>query len=232
MDPRTGKITWVETGRKVPILRKYEKLAITDNAYTLVNPPGYPIERIYADHSNRLKALANTARKEALQITPASQNKIAKKHYAAEVKSLNHKLRVAEYNAPLERQAQLIASTNLSQTKRNNPGMDEDEIKKIKQQHLRDARIITGANKEKIKITSTEWHAIQAGAVAPTNLTKIISNSDLDTLKALALPKRALKISTSDLRRAKAMLNRGYTQIEVADALGVGLTTLKVNLKE
>ena len=110
--------------------------------------------------------------------------------------------------------------------------MEPEDIKKIKQQALREARIRTGADKEKIVITPAEWHAIQAGAIAPTKLERIITNSDLDTVKALALPKKALKVSTSDLRRAKSMLISGYTQAEVADALGVGLTTLKVNLSE
>ena len=231
-DPKTGKKSWVRTGRDVPIMGKYKRLSITDDAYSLVDPPGFRMERLYADHSNRLKAVANKARKEALQIKAPSADKVAKKHYASEVASLNAKLRLAERNAPLERQAQLITSTYVAQAKRRNPYMDKDDVNKIKQQALRVARNRTGASKYQIDITPAEWHAIQAGAVAPTNLQKIISNADPDKLKALALPKKALTVSTSDLRRAKAMLNRGYTQAEVADALGVGLTTLKVSLNE
>lgn len=229
-DPKTGKTRWVETGRRVDIMYEPKRLSVTDDAHSLVDPPGFRMERIYADHSNKLKALANTARKEALQIKPPAANPVAKRHYASEVKSLNAKLRLAEYNAPLERQAQLIASTYVSQTTRRNPGMEKDEIKKIKQQALREARNRTGANKTKIKITDSEWNAIQAGAIAPTKLVKIISNSDQDTVKAQALPRKARKVSSSDLRRAKSMLARGFTQSEVADALGVGLTTLKVSL--
>ena len=102
--------------------------------------------------------------------------------------------------------------------------MEPEDIKKIKQQALREARNRTGADKTKVTINPAEWNAIQAGAIAPTKLEKIIANSDLDTLKALALPKKALKVSTSDLRRAQSMLKSGHTQAEVADALGVGLT--------
>jgi hypothetical protein len=229
-DPITGKKVYTPTGRRIPITSRPKRLAVTDDASTLVGKPPTRIENIYAAHSNKLKALANTARKEALQIRPPSANPVAKKHYANEVKSLNAKLRLAEYNAPLERQAQLIANTYVSQAKRNNPDMDKEDVKKIRQQALREARIRTGASKTKIDITDSEWNAIQAGAIAPTKLSRIISNSDTDRLKTLALPKKSPKVSSSDVRRAKAMLARGYTQAEIADALGVGLTTLKVSL--
>lgn len=229
-DPVTGKKRFVKTDRPKEITYSPKRLSVTDDAFSLVDPPGFRMERIYATHSNKLKAMANDARKEALTIKPPSANPVAKKHYAAEVKSLNAKLRLAEYNAPLERQAQLITNTYVSQAKRNNPDMEPEDIKKIKRQALNNARNVTGAGKEKIQLTQSEWNAIQAGAVSPTKLDRIIANSDLDSVKAFALPKKARVVSTSDLRRAKAMLARGFTQAEVADQLGVGLTTLKVSL--
>ena len=229
-DPKTGKKIYTPTGRNVDIMYRPKRLSVTDNAFDLVDDPPFVMEKIYATHSNRLKALANEARKEALKTKPPPANPVAKKHYASEVKSLNAKLRLAEYNAPLERQAQLIANTVVSQTKRNNPNMEPEEIKKTRQLALRNARNTTGASKTKVTITESEWNAIQAGAVSPTKLDRIIANSDLDSVKVLALPKKARVVSTSDLRRAKAMLARGFTQAEVADQLGVGLTTLKVSL--
>ena len=229
-DPKTGKRTYVETGRRIPITYRPKRLSVTDDAFRLVDDPPFVMEKIYATHSNRLKGLANEARKEALKTKPLSANPVAKKHYNAEVKSLNAKLRLAEYNAPLERQAQLIANTYVSQTKRNNPDMEPEDIKKVRQQALREARIRTGASKTKVSITESEWNAIQAGAISPTKLDRIIANSDLDSVKVLALPKRTRKVSSTDMRRAKSMLARGFTQAEVADALGVGLTTLKVSL--
>lgn len=231
-DPVTGKSRWVETGRMIPIVSKHKALSITDDAYDLIKPPGSVMEKIYANHSNRLKALANKSRKESLEIKPPSAVKEAKKHYASEVSSLTAKLRQAEFNAPLERQAQLLASVHVSQARRSNPEMDNDELKKVRQQALNIARNKTGAHKAKIDITDSEWNAIQAGAISPTTLQKIITNSDADRLKALALPKTGRILSSNDLRRAQAMIRSGATQAEVADALGVGLTTLKVNLSE
>lgn len=231
-NPVTGRKTFVPTGRRVTIKSRPKALSVTDDAFSLVDEPAFPMEKIYATHSNKLKGMANASRKEALAIKPPQANKVAKKVYASDVHSLNAKLRLAEYNAPLERQAQLITSTYVSQAKKKNPYMEPEEIKKIKQQALRTARARTGANKHKIEISPSEWNAIQAGAIAPTKLKKIIENSDQDKLKALALPKKNLKVGASELRRAKIMLARGYTQAEVADALGVGLTTLKVGLSE
>jgi DNA invertase Pin-like site-specific DNA recombinase len=110
--------------------------------------------------------------------------------------------------------------------------MEPEEIKKIRQQMLNENRSRTGAGKERIKITQEEWNAIQAGAISTDKLDKILKNSDLDTIKGLALPKHTPKLTSAKLRRAQSMLASGYTQADVADALGVGLTTLKVGLNE
>ena len=56
---------------------------------------GYYIEELYASHANRLKALANEARKESRSTGRLEQNKTAKQTYAEEVKSLNEKLEKA-----------------------------------------------------------------------------------------------------------------------------------------
>jgi hypothetical protein len=145
---------------------------------------------------------------------------------------LKAKLNVAEKNAPRERQAQLLANASVSQKRQANPGMDEATAKKIKQQELNTARVRTGARKDKIVMTQAEWNAIQAGAVSNHVLERVLKNSDTDRVKALALPKTAPKMTSAKLVRAQSMLASGYTQAEVADALGVGLTTLKVGLNE
>jgi hypothetical protein len=234
INPSTGKREYVETGTTRPKLITVPRLSVVDDAHTLKSVPGTTMESIYANHSNRLKALGNTARLEALKIKPPPAVIPAKKIYAVEVKSLNAKLRLAERNAPLERQAQLLTSVYVSQAKRSHPDMDRDEIKKVKRQYLNEARIRTHppgqASKQKIDITTKEWQAIQAGAIAPSKLKDIITNSDLDRVRELALPKRVTMMSPSKIRRAQTMLKNGHTQADVADALGVGVTTLKVAL--
>jgi hypothetical protein len=232
-DPVTGKRVYVDTGNRVPIKVKAKKLAETSDAFTLTTQPiPHRMEVIYAEHSNRLKALANSARKEAVHTKPTPQSPSAKAVYAKEVTSLQAKLDTAKKNAPLERHAQRLAASAVSQKRQANPNMDEDEVKKLKQIEITNARIATGAQKHRIVVTQPEWNAIQAGAISMTKLEDILVNSDVDSIKKLALPKTAKKFTSTMKTRAQSMLSSGYTQAEVADALGVGVTTLKVGLEE
>jgi hypothetical protein len=230
-----GKRVKVPTGKMELKTRKYERLAVAEDAYE-VFLPGYtprPMEVLYADHANRLKAMANGARKTALPIKGEKANPSAKKVYAREVESLNAKLRKAERNAPYERQAQVIASVEVSQRRQANPNIEKEDYKKIKTQALNKARHRTGANKDRIPITQKEWDAIQAGAISKTRLEAILRNADTESVKKLAMPKSVKPVlSSSMLRIAKGMEARGYTQAEIADRLGIGLTTLKVGLSE
>jgi hypothetical protein len=230
VDPVTGRVSRVPTGRTKPILEVHDRLAVTEDAFELSS--GFPMETIYAEHSNRLKAMANGARKEALPLKGTATSPSAKKTYHKEVASLDAKLNLAERNAPYERQAQRIAQTHLTLKRQANPGMDPADAKKVKQQALNVGRARTGAKKHKIIVTQSEWDAIQAGAISNHKLERILYNSDMDTVKRLALPKHAPKLTSAKLLRAQTMLSSGYTQAEVADALGIGLTTLKVGLNE
>lgn len=205
-----------------------KKLAETDDAHTLSS--GTPIEKIYADHSNKLKDLANQARKAAVNTKNTPYSPSAKNTYAKEVASLDQKLRTAKKNAPLERQALVVANAVVHQKRQANPDMEPAEIKKLKNQALAAARARTGARKQQIVITDDEWNAIQAGAISTNKLNDILDNADLDQIKQKATPKSQLLMTDSKRQRALVMMNSGYTQAEVAAALGVSLTTLKRSL--
>jgi hypothetical protein len=236
VDPETGKKVWIETGEhwvtpdgKVHYrTQRSEKLKETDDANTLSS--GTKIEGVYAAHSNKLKALADEARLEMVRTPTISVSISAKKIYAPQVASLNGKLTLALQNRPRERQAQLLANANVKARRDANPEMDDAEYKKLKYQALEEARLRTGAKKELIKITPPEWEAIQAGAITNNRLTDILKNSDLDQIKELATPRSPKLMTPIKLTRAKAMLQSGYTQAEIADALGVSLSTLKTEL--
>jgi hypothetical protein len=176
--------------------------------------------------------MANTARKEGISAKNTPYSPSAKAVYSNEVASLNSKLNLALKNAPLERQAQLLANSMVSVKRQANPHMEPEDVKKIKQQALTEARSRTGAKKTQIVVTQSEWDAIQAGAISTHKLTKILNNSDAESIKRLAMPKQAHKMTSTMKIRATSMLNSGYTQAEVADQLGIGLTTLKVGLNE
>lgn len=227
---KTGE-SWVDpaTGKTVYKTTRSQKLVETDDAHTLSS--GTVMEKVYADHSNRLKSLANQARKEMVNTSTIPYSPSAKKQYASEVSSLNAKLNRALANAPRERQAQIVANQIISAKKTSRPDMDASELKKVKALALKEARARTGANKVQVDITPDEWKAIQQGAITANKLDAILRNSDVDEVKKLATPRVQPMMSSAKTARAKMMLANGYTQAEVADQLGMSLTTLKDGLK-
>lgn len=238
IDPATGKRVFVETGatytnkqgKLVKKTQRSTKLAETDDAHTLSS--GTPIEKVYGDHSNRLKDLANQARRSFVTTRPAPLSPSAKAAYSKQVASLNSKLALALRNAPLERQAQVLANAVVAQKRRANPDMDPADIKKLKSQALAEARTRTGAKKQMIVLTDDEWAAIQAGAISTNRLNQILLHADIDQVKALATPKTKVLMTPAKQKRAQAMAEAGYPQAEIADALGVSLTTLKTSISE
>jgi len=232
IDPLTGKKVYENTGdsytdskgRTIVRTIKSTKLGEASDAFTLSS--GTAIEAVYANHSNRLKSLANAARKEALMIKPSQVSPSAKKAYNSEVDSLNAKLNIAFRNRPLERQAQILANAVVSAKRQANPDMEAADIKKIKGKALTEARNRTGAQKQRIELTKSEWDAIQAGAISTKKLNDILDNADLDQVKKLATPRKATVATTAVLARARAMLAAGYTQSEIADQLGIATSTL------
>ena len=242
IDPMTGARVFVptgesyvdkKTGKTVPRTTISTNMAVTSDARTLLSGPnheGTPIERVYADYANTMKASANNARKLALQQPNVVQSPSAKKVYAAEVASLDSKLRIAKMNAPRERNAQLIGNAVVANKKATSPvPLEKAAVKKLQTQALREARARTGAGKTTIKITDKEWEAIQAGAVSNNKLNEILRNADTDRVRELATPKSKPTMDATKIARAKAMLNNGKTTAEVAKALGVSVTTVLNN---
>jgi len=232
IDPKTGKKLYKtidesyvnKDGKTIKKTTKSTKMYETDDAHKLSS--GVLIETIYADHANKMKALGNAARKESYNLKPLPYSPSAKKVYAKEVASLNAQLNLAYKNKPLERQAQLIANMTVNSKKQSNPDMSASDLKRLKGQALDEARTRVGANKTKIKISSREWEAIQAGAISGSKLGNILSNSDLDRVKELATPRTNRVMTKTKTTKAKQLLKSGYTQSEVADALGVSVSTI------
>ena len=233
IDRATGEKRFQETGatfvdakgRTVLRTTEVRKLAETNNAHTLSS--GTPIEKVYADHSNKLKDLANKARLESINVKPTPYSPAAKTAYQTQVDTLRAKLKVAQRNAPLERNAQLLANAAVRAKQDANPDMDKAELKKLQGLELTKARIRTGAGKQRIEIDDKEWAAIQAGALSNSMLTQILIHADLDRVKELATPRDKIVMTDAKTSRAKAMIELGYTQAEIADQLGVSLSTLK-----
>lgn len=227
VDKKTGAITWKEEPRQTRSIQIRE----TKDARSLISTENTLIENIYADHSNALKALANRARKEAVNLPPFKYNPDAAKAYASEVNSLNAKLVVAKTNRPRERQAVILTNAEVAAKKRAKDLSPEEE-KKVRSMALLRNRAKMGAKKEQIDITPDEWKAIQAGAVSSSKLSQIIDNADLEQVKKYATPKTAVLMTPAKMQRAAALLRSGATQAEVASQLGVSLSTLKRSMSE
>jgi len=244
LDPKTGKTKRVyidsTTGKKLyeytnetytdPKGKVHKrrvsstKMAEIEDAHELSS--GTPIESIYANHANKLKGLANQARKEYVVTPPIVQSKSAKDTYANEVKSLKAHLNIALKNAPLERNAMVLANAILADKRNKNPNMDASEIKKVKALALAEARTRVGAKKQRIPITDKEWEAIQAGAISTNTLLQILNNTDIDRVKQLATPRTTITLTPTKQAKVKLMLESGYTQAQIADHLGVSTSII------
>lgn len=225
-DPATGKKIY--TDELLERQTKSTKMAEAKDARELST--GLPIEEVYAEYANRMKALGNLARKTYMQTPDIEYSPSANKAYKAEVDHLKEELVKYDKNRPIEREAQRIAGSQLRLKKQANPEMTKEEEKKWRNLLLRRAREQTGAQRYRFDITDREWEAIQSGAVNKTTLKSILLAVDNDKIMKRALPSNGLKMSTSDIRRAKMMLKNDYTLEEVADAFDVSVSTLTRNV--
>lgn len=258
-DAETGEKIWINSNRTykkykkdkdgniifdkdVLYTEKSTKMAEVKDAYELIDKKtGTKIEMLYADYANSMKALANQARKEAYHIKPMETNKEAKTLYLNEINSLDAKLNKALMNAPKERASQVKAAAAVQNKKKYYKNKGEEypkgEQSKDAQRVLTSARISYGAKMSgekgsSIKITDKEWEAIQNGAITSNKLKQILNYTDTDLVKQLATPRETKKIPSSKAARIKAMINNGYTLQDIADAVGVSVTTVSSISKE
>lgn len=203
---------------------KTTNMAETNDARKLSS--GYIQEELYADYANYMKSLANTARKSIISAGNLKYSPEAKQKYKQEVETLTVKLNTALMNAPRERQAQLIANSIVKAKKQSEGEIDDDQLKKIKQHALSTARARVGAKRTPIEITDREWEAIQSGAITENVLTKIIRNADVDILRDKATPRNRKVLTPAKLNKLKAMSASGYTNAQIAEALGVSASAV------
>ena len=250
IDPETGKQSWKvaddltyekkvvnqKTGevttKTITRTQKSTKMFEAEDAYDLVSATRNPKEIAYADYANKMKSLANEARKAMVNTPDISYSRDARERYQREVDSLNAKVNVSLKNAPKERQAQTMANAIVQAKKQANPDMTRKEIKKAGQQALDQMRKQVGAKRELVKITDKEWEAIQAGAISPNKLKTIINNADMDTLRQLATPRSSKQLSQAKINHIATLRRSGYTNAEIAAKLGVSASTIVKYLKE
>lgn len=231
VNKRTGEVTTITKTRT----QKSTNMAETDNAYSLVSEAKHPMELIYADYANNMKAMANQARKELMSTGKIAYSAEAKAKYQVEVDSLMSKLNTALLNATRERAAQRKANAEVAAKKQADPSMKASDIKKASQQALTKYRQEVGSISRRdrsIKITDREWEAIQAGAISENKLKQILNNADIDELRQRATPRTANTLSSAKMNRIKAMRDSGYSLADIADSLNVPTSTVSEYLRK
>lgn len=235
-DPETGEKIYREAdpyvtknGEVKYYKQTSSRMAEAKDATSLISEANTKAEIEYASYANKLKALANRARKEYLITKGISRNSTAAETYKEEVDSLKAKLDRALMNAPKERQAQIAASTIVKIQLRDNPDeySEKGEEKKLRQQALSNARLKLGASKRAVQvdITPKEWEAIQAGAISNNMLKDILDNADMDKVKQYAMP-RTNTVSPAKIARIKALRASGNTNADIAEITGLSVSTV------
>ena len=240
----TVKKTNKRTGESYEITKartqKSTNMMETDDAYTLLSDPRHPnpMEVVYADYANSMKALANRARLEMISTGKIEYDKNAKEIYKNEVKSLEDKLDNALLNKPKEREAIRLTNAEvgkkIKEAEESGEKLSKKDVKKLNQQALTKYRQEVGGvsrRERNIDITDKEWEAIQAGAISENKLKKILDNTDIDKLRERATPKATVNLSTAKINQIKLMANSNYTTKEIADKLGVSPSTVTKYLK-
>ena len=230
VNKRTGEVTTKTKYRT----QKSTNMAETDDAYTLVSEAKHPMELLYADYANSMKALGNEARKEMMSTGKIAYNKSAADTYKQEVSSLNSKLNDAKKNSPRERAAIRMANVEINAKKEADPNMKTSDIKKASQQAITKYRQEVGSvnrRERNIKITDREWEAIQAGAISENKLKMILDNTDVSELRQRATPRVTNSLSTAKVNKIKQMSKSNYSLQEIANSIGVSTATVSKYLK-
>lgn len=235
IDPLTGKVVYKEsgrtyvdprTGKTVAATTKVKRILAVDDVRSMSS--GTLQEEAYADYANKMKDLANKARLEYKATPTLKRSASAAKAFEPEVTRLMAALKVAQLNAPLEREAQRIANARVKAKVQANNITDKDEISKIRRAAISDARNSTGASGKRTRITISdgEWTAIQSGAISDTTLSEILRYAEPKTVRERATPRRTTQLSDARVSRIKAMANSGHTNAEIAEALGISTSAV------
>lgn len=235
IDPLTGKVVYKEsgrtyvdprTGKTVAATTKVKRILAVDDVRSMSS--GTLQEEAYADYANKMKDLANKARLEYKATPTLKRSASAAKAFEPEVTRLMAALKVAQLNAPLEREAQRIANARVKAKVQANNITDKDEISKIRRAAISDARNSTGASGKRTRITISdgEWTAIQSGAISDTTLSEILRYAEPKTVRERATPRTTTQLSSARISRIKAMANSGHTNAEIAEALGISTSAV------
>jgi len=237
LDWNYSKRTYIDpkTGKEVLATKKVKEMYTVTDAYDLVSGPnheGTPVEHLYADYANYMKAMGNEARKKYKSSPRLEYNKSAKETYAKEVKELEELYDNFQRNKPRERQAGIIATGRVNAIIADNPSLNNKEnkkkLKKIRNREMLKARdeVSASSKNKKIKLTDRQWEAIQSGAIHDTTLMNILSACDTDSLYERAMPRATKELTDGQKARIIAMAASTFTNKEIAEEFGISVSTV------
>lgn len=240
INPETGDLEWKQVhetyidkkGKEQTRFTTITKMSSVKDARELSS--GTVVEELYADFANKQKDLARQARLELLNTPKMHVDSQAKKTYAAEVASIDEKLRTVQLNAPREKQAQLLTASKVKAIKQENPAIadDKDALKKLRTTTLRDMRAKVGAKRADITLSDREIEAIKAGAISDTKLTKLIPAVGIDKLRPHFTSNGTNNtLSQAKINQIASLRAAGFTLSAIAEKLGVSTSTVSKALK-
>lgn len=217
-DPKTGK----EKYR----MQKSQAMLEVDDAAKLSS--GTEVEGYYVSYANKLKGLAQSARKLAMSIGTEKRDAKAAKAYATEVAELQEALKKVKANKPKERLAQMIAGSRSDAIQDAHPEYSKADMKKIRSQQLKIAREEVGASGKgsRPSFTPRQWEAIQKHALSDSMLTQLLAVADKETTRAYATPRTNTWLTPAKEARIRAMKNSGFTVAQIAEELGKSPSTI------
>lgn len=228
----TGKTTVTKQGKEIPKTMVSRQMAETSDPYTLLSTAnggkGMPMERIYADYASTMKGLANQARKVAKNMEIPTVDKEAAREYQAEVRSISQKIAESKAWSPMERNANLYASSVVRAKREANGGtLDKKEAKRIRRQALQQGRARLGGKRPVLEFTEREWEALQKNALTKTQAREALNAANPDKIKELAMPRTKKGLSSSQVATIKALLASGHSYETLAKRYGVSTSTIQ-----
>ncbi len=238
-DPKTGTVYFTNKDGSLHYKTRtrtmdVKRMTLYDDANDLVSTMRHPMELLYADYANSMKAMANQARIEKINTPNLKYNPTAKKIYAKEVSSLESKLNNAELNSIRERTATRLAAAEIRRRKEADPDLKGEDLRKVSQREMTKRRQEVGSvsrRNRNFDITDREWEAIQAGAITENKLRKILRNSDPDKLRQRAMPKQSKGLTTAQVARIRALSNSNFTLSQIAEKMNLSTSTISKYLK-
>jgi transcriptional regulator with XRE-family HTH domain len=243
IDKVTGELSHIPSNRKyrfkdldkdgnpvdriIPAQQQSTLMDETKNALDLSS--GTYMENIYGNYANALKAMANKARAEAVNIPTQKMDPRAKEAMKSAVDSLIAKVQLILQAKPHERRAMTLANRLIDEAKLKDPNLksNKDKLKKQKGYAVVTARMMVKAERPPIHLSEDEWLAIETGAVSSNIINTILLALTGQEIRDRFMPKSAREIPNNVKQRAKQLLLSGdYTYNEIASILGISVSSV------